>query len=206
MYFDFGDGHPDLQRLPRALSTREEVFVAIIIHLLVIIALLVVPRLPFMKARALAVEQARLAKVAEEQDRRKAQQPFMFVQPQLDVRSRVAPPKAPPSDMNRQAMTMQRPPEPKNSQPFMKGNTTEFTEASKPTPQSGAQVQGPPTPTVTLLIFPSRPLRISSTPSRKLPNTFDRCWLPVCTIRLCVRAASTHRCASVIESVSGFSQ
>jgi hypothetical protein len=47
MYFDFGDGHPDLERLPRALSTREEVLVAIIVHLVVVIALLVVPRLPF---------------------------------------------------------------------------------------------------------------------------------------------------------------
>jgi outer membrane biosynthesis protein TonB len=146
MYFDFGDGHPDLERIPRALSTREEVFVAIIIHLLLVIAILVVPRMPFMKARALAAEQARLAAVEAAQQRRREQTPFMFVQPQLDVRSKVAPPKAPPSDINRQAMTMERPPEPKNSQPFMRGNTTEFSEASRPTPRAGAQVQGPPTP------------------------------------------------------------
>ena len=43
MSFDFGDGHPDLQRLPRALSPREGVFVGIIVHLLVIILALVIP-------------------------------------------------------------------------------------------------------------------------------------------------------------------
>jgi TonB family protein len=134
MYFDFGDGHPDLQRLPRALSTREEVLLAIIIHLLVVIGMLVVPRMPFMKARALAAEQARMAAVQVEQQRRR------------DLQSKVAPPKAPPSDINRQAMTMERPPEPRNSQPFMRGNTTEFSEASRPTPRAGAQVQGPQTP------------------------------------------------------------
>ena len=36
MYFDFDDGHPDLDRIPRALSTREEVLMAIIVHLLVL--------------------------------------------------------------------------------------------------------------------------------------------------------------------------
>jgi TonB family protein len=146
MYFDFGDGHPDLERLPRALSTREEVLVAIIVHLLVVIALLVVPRLPFVKARALAAEQARQAALLAQQQRRQEQQPFMFVQPRLDVPAPKPPSKAPPSDMNRQAMTAQRPPDPKNSQPFMRGNTTEFSEASRPSPPPGAQVQGPPTP------------------------------------------------------------
>ena len=147
MYFDFDDGHPDLDRIPRALSTREEVLMAIIVHLLVLITILVVPRLPVVKARALAAEQARQAALQAEEARHRQQQPFMFVQPQLDVRSRTAPaPKAPPSDMNRQSMTLQRPPDPKNSQPFMRGNTTEFNEASRPTPPSGAQAQGPPTP------------------------------------------------------------
>jgi TonB family protein len=146
MYFDFGDGHPDLQRIPRALSTREEALLAIIVHLLFVIAILVLPRMPFMKARALAAEQARLAAIQEQQQRRREQQPFMFVQPQLDVRSKTAPLTAPPSDVNRQAMTRERPPDPKNSQPFMRGNTTEFSEASRPTPRPGAQVQGLPTP------------------------------------------------------------
>lgn len=146
MYFDFGDGHPDLERLPRALSTREEILMAVIVHLLVVIALLLVPRMPFMKARALAAEQARLAQIQAAQARRQEQQPFMFVQPRLDVPAPTPPPKAPPSDMNRQAMTYERPPDPANRQPFMRGNTTEFSEPSRRSPPPGAQVQGPQTP------------------------------------------------------------
>ena len=46
MYFDFQDGHPDLERVPSALSAREGVLVSIIVHLLVIIAVLLVPQLP----------------------------------------------------------------------------------------------------------------------------------------------------------------
>ena len=51
MYFDFQDGHPDLERVPSALSAREGVLLSIIVHLLVIIAVLLLPQLPFLKAR-----------------------------------------------------------------------------------------------------------------------------------------------------------
>ena len=38
-------------------------------------------------------------------------------------------------------------------------------------------------------------------------NSFaDRCWLPVWTIRLCLRAAATIAWPSAMVSVSGFSQ
>ena len=37
MYFDFEDGHPDLERVPSALTAREGVLLTIIVHLLVII-------------------------------------------------------------------------------------------------------------------------------------------------------------------------
>jgi TonB family protein len=141
MYFDFGDGHPDLQRLPRALSTREEVLVAIIIHLLVIIVALVAPHLPWVKAYR-AAEQARLAAVEQlRQQQRQQQQPFMFVQPRLDMPARKPPPQAPPSDIDRQAMTRFRPDRPTNRQPAARGNTAEFTEGAPPQPQMRAAGQ-----------------------------------------------------------------
>jgi TonB family protein len=146
MYFDFDDGHPDYPRLPRALSTREEVLVAIIVHLLVIITILVGPRLPFVKARLQAAEQARLAAIAEQQRLRKQQEPFMFVQPRVDIRALRPPPKAPPSDIDRQARARERPPNPLNHQPFSRGNTPEFTEATPPSRQERAA--GQPTPPV----------------------------------------------------------
>jgi TonB family protein len=140
MYFDFGDGHPDLQRVPRALSTREEVLVAIIIHLLVIIMVLVAPHLPWVKAYR-AAEKARLAAAEQLRQQRQAQQPFMFVQPRLDIPARRPPPQAPPSDIDRQAMTRFRPEKPTNRQPASRGNTAEFTEAAPPQPQTRAAGQ-----------------------------------------------------------------
>jgi TonB family protein len=146
MYFDFDDGHPDYPGLPRALSTREEVLVAIIVHLLVIIVILVGPRLPFVKARLQAAEQARLAAIAEQQRLRQQREPFMFVQPRVDIPALRPPPKAARSDIDRQARARERPPNPLNNQPFSRGNTPEFTEASPPSRQ--ARAAGQPTPEV----------------------------------------------------------
>jgi len=144
MYFDFGDGHPDLQRLPRALSSREELFVGIIIHLLVIIVALVVPRTEWARNRAKAAEAARAALAERQQDKRI--QPFMMVQPRVDVEAVRPPPRAPLSDKDRMAMTRERPPNPTNEQPFSRGNTRQPEEATPPStaPPPGAPPQPAP--------------------------------------------------------------
>jgi hypothetical protein len=108
MYFDFGDGHPDLQRLPRALSPREGVFVGIIIHLLVIILALVIPRTEWARSRAKAAQAARAA-MAERQQANRIE-PFMMAQPRVDIEALRPPPRAPLSDKDRMAMTRERPP------------------------------------------------------------------------------------------------
>jgi hypothetical protein len=102
MYFDFQDGHPDLERVPSALSAREGVLVSIIVHLLVIIAILLVPQLPFFKARAAAAkaaaEAARLAMLEKQRENRT----FVFVQPKVELEPlRPPPPQAPLSDRDR---------------------------------------------------------------------------------------------------------
>jgi len=142
MYFDFGDGHPQAERLPQALSTREEVLVAIIVHLLVVIAVLVTPRLPFFKARAAAAEVARQAAIQRQQAERP--QPFMFVQPRADIEALRPPPQAPASDINREARTRERAPNPSNRQPFSRGNTSEYIEPTPPSRE--ARAAGPPGP------------------------------------------------------------
>jgi TonB family protein len=146
MYFDFGDGHPDLPRLPRALSTREEILLAIIVHLLVIIVVLVLPHTEWAKRRAREVQAARVAAV--ERQRADRPEPFMFVQPQLDVEARRPPPKAPPSDIDREARTRERPPTPSNVQPFSRGTTPEFSEPTPPRtpPERAAGPVAPPSP------------------------------------------------------------
>jgi TonB family protein len=150
MYFDFGDGHPDLQRIPSALTVREAVLSAVVVHLLAVIAILVIPETEWMKAYVREVEQARLAAL-ERQPQPERQEPFMFVQPQADIPALRPPPKAPPSDIDREAMTRERPPQPTNRQPFSRGNTTEFVEAAPPSPPErarGSGPDGPPAPAV----------------------------------------------------------
>jgi len=141
MYFDFGDGHPDLQHLPRALSPREGVFVGIIIHLVVIILALVIPRTEWARNRAKAAEAARQAIAARQQANHI--EPFMMVQPQVDIKALRPPPRAPLSDQDRLAMTRERPPNPTNEQPFSRGNTKQPEEAA---PRSTAPPPGAPSP------------------------------------------------------------
>ena len=145
MYFDFQDGHPDLERVPSALSAREGVLVSIIVHLLVIIAVLLVPQLPFFKARAAAAkaaaEAARQAMLEKQQENRT----FVFVQPKVELEPlRPPPPRAPLSDRDRTARLNERPPNPKNSQPFHRGNTPEFVEPSPPPQTSRNQAPAQP--------------------------------------------------------------
>ena len=127
MYFDFGDGHPDLQRLPRALSPREGVFLGIIVHLVVIILALVIPRTEWARNYAKRAEAARQA-IAERQQANRIQ-PFMMVQPRVDIEALRPPPRAPLSDKDRLAMTRERPPNPTNEQPYSRGNTRQPEEA-----------------------------------------------------------------------------
>ena len=145
MSFDFQDGHPDLERVPSALSAREGVLVSIIVHLLVIIAVLLVPQLPFFKARAAAAkaaaEAARQAMLEKQQENRT----FVFVQPKVELEPlRPPPPRAPLSDRDRTARLNERPPNPKNSQPFHRGNTPEFVEPSPPPQTSRNQAPAQP--------------------------------------------------------------
>jgi TonB family protein len=133
MYFDFQDGHPDLERVPSALSAREGVLLSIIVHLLVIIAVLLLPQLPFFKAQAAAARAAAEAARQAMLEKQRENRTFVFVQPKVELQPlRPPPPHAPLSDRDRTALSNQRPPNPKNSQPFHRGNTPEFVEPSPP--------------------------------------------------------------------------
>jgi TonB family protein len=144
MYFDFEDGHPDLERVPTAFTLREVVMATIIVHLSAFLLVLLLPRLPYFQ-RLAAERAAAAAKMAELQ-----KQPpvtFVFTQPRIEMTpKRPPPPNAPLADLDRNAMTLQRPKNPTNPQPFNRGNSPEFVEKSPPPqPPSMAQQPGPPT-------------------------------------------------------------
>jgi TonB family protein len=122
MYFDFEDYRPDISPVGRAISWREGVLLSIIAHLLALLFLLIFPRLvPYdvteARARALALQQQR----HEEPTR------FVFVQPRIDTPAPKPPPRAEPSDIDRQARTQQRAAKPVNPLPFARGNSPERT-------------------------------------------------------------------------------
>jgi TonB family protein len=62
------------------------------------------------------------------------------VQPRVDLEALRPPPRAPASDINRQARTRDRAPDARNSQPRSRGNTTEYLEQAAPQPAGGRPV------------------------------------------------------------------
>jgi TonB family protein len=144
MYFDFEDLRPETPTLEQAISRREAVLLTIIFHLGVVILLLVWPNLPFVKAMYARQEQAIEDQKRRELEELKSRAQFVFVEPKIDLEAKQPPKIADLSDKNRRAQTIERAREPKNSQPFSRGNTPEkvITDAA-PAPKQPAE---PPTP------------------------------------------------------------
>ena len=144
MYFDFEDGHPDLERVPSAFTPREGAMASIIVHLSALLLIVLLPKLPYFQ-RLAAERAAATAKLAEQQKQPPVR--FVFTQPRVEMTPRrPPPPTAPLADLDRNAMTVQRPPNPTNPQPFNRGNSPEYVEKSPPPrPPSMAQQPGPPT-------------------------------------------------------------
>ena len=84
MYFDFEDGHPDLPRVPSALTAREGVMLSIIVHLVIALVAVLVPRTEWWQAREAARRAAVEVQPARVEPPRE-QPRFVFMQPQLEV-------------------------------------------------------------------------------------------------------------------------
>jgi TonB family protein len=121
MYIDFEDDRPDTPRVEQALSMREGVLISIIVHLFLFIVLLFLPPPSPRNQSALA---------------QRMEQPsmFVFMEPKVDVSKPQPKSNVDASDRDRVASSIERPPDPKNSLPFARGNTPERAEAeaSKP--------------------------------------------------------------------------
>jgi len=88
MYFDFEDGHPDLERVPSAFTPREGAMASVIVHLSALLLLVLLPKLPYFQRLAAekAAAQAKLAELQKQPPTR-----FVFVQPRVEFM-----PKRPP--------------------------------------------------------------------------------------------------------------
>lgn len=129
MYIDFEDLRPDTPRVEGALSVREGVLISIIVHLLLLIAILVVPDLLPESVRPTPV-------VARNQEPRQSPR-FVFMQPRVDVSKPQPRPDVEASDQDRRMSTIAPPPKPENPLPFARGNSPEREEAQIAPPDRG---------------------------------------------------------------------
>jgi TonB family protein len=131
MYIDFEESRPEIPRVERALSVREGVLISIIVHLLVFIAILVLPDyLP----DSTAVTPA--AVVAQQQPRESPR--FVFVRPRVDIPKPQPRPDVDASDQDRVRSSIERRLKPENPLPFARGNSRAPEEADIAPPSRGA--------------------------------------------------------------------
>jgi TonB family protein len=141
IHFDFDDRYQDELVVGSAISKRDGVMLSVIVHLLIILWIQFGPDLHLFEPSPEELEARRqqlLRQQEEEQDDRR----FVFVQPRVDLEALKPPPRAAPSDADRQAQARERAREPQNPLPFSQGNSPERVEAAPPPEQA----RGPETP------------------------------------------------------------
>jgi outer membrane biosynthesis protein TonB len=166
MYFNFDDDRPDTPRIPPPLSRREVVLLTINLHAFLLIAILLGPRIPWVREVLERRQQEALEQQRFEEQKQQERARFVFMQPRLDMTTPKPPPRAELSDLDRRARTVERAPNPENSLPFNRGNSPERMEAEppatrqpapQPAPQNG---DGEPSkPSLTLPDAPNAPDR-----------------------------------------------
>jgi len=131
MYFDFEDYRPDTPSLTAPMTTREAVLLALLLHAVLVIAYLVTPPEWFRVSAAVPV-----TPVPDKQ------MVYTRVEPLREL-PRLPKADAPPSDLDRRASTLVKPPDAKEPEPFSKGNTPEKVEGAPP----AEKMKGPESPT-----------------------------------------------------------
>ena len=129
MYIDFEDLRPDTPRIAGALSVREGVLISIIVHLLLLIAILVLPDLIPESLKPTPV--AAVAREPQQAPR------FVFMQPRVDISKPQPRRDVDASDQDRRLSTIKPPPKPQNPLPYTRGNTREKEIADIAPPDRG---------------------------------------------------------------------
>jgi TonB family protein len=143
IHFDIENRYQDESVVGSAISRREGVIFSIVFHVLLVLAILFVPKLPMFQVSP--EELARRRAELEQQLRERQDQRFVFVQPRIDMRALEPPKQAPLSDADRRAQTREAPPKPTNPAPFARGNSSEQVEAQNNERAAGEQNPNPPT-------------------------------------------------------------
>jgi TonB family protein len=162
MYFEFEDYKPDITPVGSVISWREGVLLSIIVHLAGVILVITSPQIFAVNRAAILAREAAIDAARQQEPER-----FVFVQPEVDLKALKPPPRAEPSDQDRERRSPQQAKAP-NPLPFSRGNTRDRVEEMKnetargqgptPDPAAGQQAQQqpdtPPAPSQNQLPLP----------------------------------------------------
>jgi TonB family protein len=159
IHFDLEERYVDELIVGNAITRREGIAYAVVVHLLLIIAFILGPRLGLFQPSPEELEAQRQEQLRqiEQQNQR-----MVFVQPKLDMRAKTPPPRAELSDIDRKAQTVEKAPQPQNPLPYSRGNSPERTEADE---GERAKTQEQPQPQ------PPQPAKPEQQVARNLPQT-----------------------------------
>jgi TonB family protein len=143
IHFDIDNRYQDEQIVGSAISRREGVVFSIVSHIALILAIVLVPKLPMFQVTP--EELARRSAELERQLRAQQDQRFVFVQPRIDMKALKPPERAPLSDEDRRAQTRETPPNAINPLPFTRGNSSERVEQQNNERAAGEPNQNQPT-------------------------------------------------------------
>ena len=144
IHFDFDDRYQDELIVGSAISKREGVLLSTFVHVVLLAVVLFGPELTILKTDPAELEarQQELERLQREREREARR--FVFVQPRVDLEAKQPPPRAELSDINRQARTPERAPQPTNPLPFSRGETIERTENAPEERSRGVETVIPP--------------------------------------------------------------
>ena len=142
MELHLDDSRPETPSIDTAISRREGVLLSLVAHVLVLLAILFVPDIPFVKRML----EARAEEARRQAELLQAQQPkenptFVYVAPLEELKALRPPPRAEMSDIDRVARARERAPNPRNEMPFSIGKSPDRVEAQKQTEK--ARGEGP---------------------------------------------------------------
>ncbi len=143
IHFDIDNRYQDELIVGSAISRREGVIFSVVSHIALILAIVLVPKLPMFQVTP--EELARRRAELERQLRAQQDQRFVFVQPRIDMKALKPPERAPLSDEDRRAQTRETPPNAANPLPFTRGNSSERVEEQNNERAAGEQNQNQPT-------------------------------------------------------------
>jgi TonB family protein len=145
IHFDFDDRYLDEQVVGTAIPLREAVVVSIVVHTFIALMLIFGPQVPFVKAMLERnAEELRVRQERERPQPPKENRTFVFVQPRVDLEAPKPPPRPELSDKDRMAQTVERPPNPTNPMPYMRGNSSNRVEAAEMERPRGPESPAPP--------------------------------------------------------------